>query len=66
MPVTLESLNEVMVELKRLVNVCGQAKKVLKKDDGYDHPKEIAAVKRSSMDVTRVLVKLRTSPKRND
>lgn len=60
MPVTTETLDEVMVEVRRFLERARDAAKVLKKSNYYgENPLEKGAVKRASMDLTRALVKLR-------
>lgn len=58
-----EELKKTIFEAERFLE---RAKGLIKEQEGYSilwHPTEVASVKRSSMDLTRQLAKLR---KRND
>jgi hypothetical protein len=56
----IENIQEAEQECKRFLKRCTEAKKRIKEDKyALYGSKETGALKRSSMDLTRVLVKLR-------
>lgn len=60
MAITITKINKTLREVNRFISAAKEAKKRLE-DDKYAHfgCKETGAVRRASMDLTRILVELR-------
>lgn len=58
--ITNETLSTAISEAKRFIEKAEVLQDRMVNDPGYHHPTHAAAVKRSSMDLTRALAQLRS------
>ncbi|MCJ7829344.1 MAG: hypothetical protein MUP81_06360 [Dehalococcoidia bacterium] len=55
----IQILIEAIIEAERFIKRAKAAKKDLESDECYSSSKEVAAAKRASMDLSRILTKVR-------